>query len=430
MPPITAKVLDLIDSLFIGPIEEDDTTSVPPGTISDAPTGDESYLTEQKNTYKAILGRSAAASDDTELKQYIIILTDIVKGAHVIEYGRLINEVDPKSRAISICRIETESAERFGPVFNELTNLMYQPSRNANQLLALLLAAIIRRSDDPRLIAAVLPGHGSATQQVLAALSLFDAHVAAKSARNDTIERVESVQAAFEELDAALEDMGAKAAETEAYLTKQRSLVADLGAKTNAIAETTKNLDAEVETTRAALMEEVRLSETRSLWKTRAREAQTAYRWSAGLLVVILIGIPFVIWLNATPILQFVQLVETAGTAGAVPDDPFIASAALIGRLALLAIPVALIVWLVRLIVRFNTRSMLLMDDARQRTTVLDTYLFLVEQGAADKGDRAALLEALFRRVPGHGADTVEPPDFVDLLKLNQSGKTPRTGSG
>jgi len=265
---------------------------------------------------------------------------------------------------------------------------------------------------------------------VLTALSMFDAHVAAKWARNDTIERVEGAKAAFEELDAALENMGAKAAETEGYLTKQRSLVADLGAKTNAIAETTKNLDAEVETTRAALMEEVRLSETRSLWKTRAEEAQAAYRWSAGALAAILIGIPVVIWLNATPILQFVQLVETAGTPGAAADDPFIASAALIGRLALLAIPVALIVWLVRLIVRYNTRSMLLMDDARQRTTVLDTYLFLVEQGAADKGDRAALLEALFRRVPGHGADTVEPPDFVDLLKLNQSGKTPGTGSG
>jgi hypothetical protein len=60
------------------------------------------------------------------------------------------------------------------------------------------------------------------------------------------------------------------------------------------------------------------------------------------------------------------------------------------------------------------------MDDARQRVTMLNTYLFLIEQDAAVKQDRGAILEALFRRAPGHGGDTVEPPHFTDLLRYGQ----------
>tara|TARA_R110002020_G_scaffold467027_4_gene690191 strand:- start:7107 stop:7325 length:219 start_codon:yes stop_codon:yes gene_type:complete len=71
-------------------------------------------------------------------------------------------------------------------------------------------------------------------------------------------------------------------------------------------------------------------------------------------------------------------------------------------------------------------RSMLLMDDARARVTMLDTYLFLISQDAAVKQDRGAILEALFRRAPGHGSDTSEPPHFTDLLRYGQEGK----GSG
>lgn len=103
---------------------------------------------------------------------------------------------------------------------------------------------------------------------------------------------------------------------------------------------------------------------------------------------------------------------------GTVSDNPVTLTLVLLNRLVLLLFPVAMVIWAIRILVRFNLRSLLLMDDARQRMTMLDTYLFMLSRSAADTSDRGAVLEALFRRPPGHGADTVNPPDFVDLLNV------------
>jgi hypothetical protein len=77
----------------------------------------------------------------------------------------------------------------------------------------------------------------------------------------------------------------------------------------------------------------------------------------------------------------------------------------------------ALYFWLIKLVVRFNMRSMLLMDDARQRATMLETYYRMIEKGAATNEDRALVLQALMRPAPGHGPDSVEPPNFTDVIE-------------
>ncbi|MER9757562.1 DUF6161 domain-containing protein [Mesorhizobium sp. M0166] len=89
---------------------------------------------------------------------------------------------------------------------------------------------------------------------------------------------------------------------------------------------------------------------------------------------------------------------------------------ATVSRLVVVTIPLALYFWLIRLVVRFNMRSMLLMDDARQRATIIETYYKMIEQQAATKEDRALILQALCRPPPGHGSDSIEPPNFTEVI--------------
>ena len=84
--------------------------------------------------------------------------------------------------------------------------------------------------------------------------------------------------------------------------------------------------------------------------------------------------------------------------------------------------PLGLYFWLVRIVVRFNMRSLLLMDDARQRATMMETYYRLIEKEAATKEERALVFQALMRPPPGHGPDTVEPPNFTEVIGKAANG--------
>ncbi|MFC6448415.1 hypothetical protein, partial [Shinella zoogloeoides] len=95
------------------------------------------------------------------------------------------------------------------------------------------------------------------------------------------------------------------------------------------------------------------------------------------------------------------------------------------GRLIVFSVPVFVYLWTMRAVMRFFMRSMLLMDDARQRQTMLETYFMLTGSGRADERDRPLILWALFRQTPGHGSDGVEPPDFTEVINAGM-----KRGSG
>jgi hypothetical protein len=156
------------------------------------------------------------------------------------------------------------------------------------------------------------------------------------------------------------------------------------------------------------------------LWGNAGWWAGLSFYISAGILLASLTAIPITAFIYRGDILTYMQALEQAMVAGASGNNEIAATVSAFGRLILISAPLGFIVWLIKLIVRYNTRSLLLMDDARQRVTMLNTYLFLIEQDAAVKQDRGAILEALFRRAPGHGGDTVEPPHFTDLLRYGQ----------
>ncbi|RAZ75807.1 DUF6161 domain-containing protein [Mesorhizobium atlanticum] len=155
----------------------------------------------------------------------------------------------------------------------------------------------------------------------------------------------------------------------------------------------------------------------RIYWTDRANAAWWALALSGAVLFLLLVAIPaFAIWENDAVIALLKHLTEAAGVDVANQQNPVVLTIATVSRLVIVTIPLALYFWLIKLVVRFNIRSMLLMDDARQRATIIETYYKMIEQGGATVEDRALILQALCRPAPGHGGDSVDPPNFTEVI--------------
>ena len=169
----------------------------------------------------------------------------------------------------------------------------------------------------------------------------------------------------------------------------------------------------------------------RKLWGEREKQSRFALIASS-IAIFFLIAAPILGAICFTPeVLHYLAQIVAAsslpttdatGQALPAPNDTQITIAA-IGRLVIVTVPVFLYIWAIRLVVRFNSRSLMLLDDARLRLTMLDTFFHLIEKEGAVKEDRALVLNALFRPGPGHG-DNVDPPNFTELV-TKAMGSTP-----
>ena len=133
-------------------------------------------------------------------------------------------------------------------------------------------------------------------------------------------------------------------------------------------------------------------------WINRANSAWWALNSSWAVLVMLLVVIPIAAVYKSATILQFARQITDAATV-AIGNDPSAVAivVSIFSRLVVITVPLVLYFWLIRLVVRFNMRSMLLMDDARQRATTLETYYKMIERSAATVDDRALVLKALVR---------------------------------
>lgn len=175
----------------------------------------------------------------------------------------------------------------------------------------------------------------------------------------------------------------------------------------------------ELEGFRAKIVEDLKLKEARQLWTNRATRARKEYVGSCFVLAILLVLVPALAIWQSEAIFGFFRSIGEAVLVD-LPDNASETAIliAAVSRLVLVTMPVALYIWLIRIVVRFNMRSLLLIDDAEQRNTMLETYLHLVERDADVKADRPLILEALFRRTPGHGPETIEPPNLADVMRL------------
>lgn len=163
-----------------------------------------------------------------------------------------------------------------------------------------------------------------------------------------------------------------------------------------------------------AIREEWKLDRARLNWNDRFTEARAGFRIACGLLAAYLIVTCAIAYAFGPDVVASVNhfdlgLFISGGSVGT-------AIAHQISRLVVFSVPIFVYLWLLKTVIRYFMRSLLLMDDARQRETMLDTYLLLTEKGRADERDRPLILWALFRQTPGHGPDGIEPPDFTEVI--------------
>lgn len=175
---------------------------------------------------------------------------------------------------------------------------------------------------------------------------------------------------------------------------------------------------ANVDAFKAALREEAKIEAAKMLWDDRATAASVGFRRSAFLLIVMLFVLPILGFIFLDSVIGVLRHISEATLIGI--DQSNAQGGVLLGlavnRIVIVTVPLALYFWAVRILVRFNLRSQILMD-ARQRHTMMNTYFHLIERQSAVKEDRALILNALFRPTPGQQNDSVDPPNFTDLVE-------------
>lgn len=242
-------------------------------------------------------------------------------------------------------------------------------------------------------------GHGSAVLTEM------------KSALQEASKLVIELQNNREGATRVLEEMRVRS--DQAVSTLQNKIHVSDGALKKLEEETT-GANAELQ----AVKEGLRTLSAKKLWDKRAKTSNFAFWASAVLLVVMLLIVPAFALYNLDDVLLALRHISDAATqTDAGIPGPTQLAVATISRLVVITVPLALYIWVIRLVVRFNMRSLALHDDAQQRHTMMDTYFHLIEHQAASKEDRALILNALFRPIPGHGAENIDPPNFTELVK-------------
>lgn len=188
-------------------------------------------------------------------------------------------------------------------------------------------------------------------------------------------------------------------------------------------AELSSTAEGNIASFKAAVLEATKIDTARKLWDRRANNNAIAF-WSSALVIgVFLIVIPIAAFVHLDQVLDTLGHIMQTTLVGfdAANLGPAALTALAINRIVIVTVPIALYFWIVRLLIRYNTRAQMLLDDARQRHTMLDTYFHLIEKDGATKADRALVLNALFRPAPGQQSEAVEPPNFTELLEKAMS---------
>lgn len=197
------------------------------------------------------------------------------------------------------------------------------------------------------------------------------------------------------------------------------------------ISNTLDNTDENYRTFVKAIEARYQIEVTRQLWEARAKAGYRAFQWSA-VAVALLLAAPCVIafvWFNDISEALRQSILQTnsavlSGSAQSQADATLTAAELLvltINRALVIIFPIALYIWIIRLAVRFNGRSLALADDATMRQAHMDTFYRMASDHTLKDGERNLMLEALYRPAPGQSSDT---PDFPNVIELvNKVGK-------
>ncbi|MCZ7934651.1 DUF6161 domain-containing protein [Agrobacterium leguminum] len=224
-----------------------------------------------------------------------------------------------------------------------------------------------------------------------------------------------------EDIDKLMSDTTGRVSETSEKVLKIETEVTFQQKNLEAITESIVTNKENVNAFANAVREELKTSTTKELWRNRGDTAEKSFWMSAGIVAFLIIAPLILLFFCGAQINEGFFKLTNASFIGLGENPTAIqVTAATVGRLVLITAPLALYFWAIKLIVRFNTRCMILMDDARQRHTTMDTYFHLIERNGATPEERGLMLNALFRPLPGQGQENVEPPNFMELVKKTE----------
>lgn len=147
----------------------------------------------------------------------------------------------------------------------------------------------------------------------------------------------------------------------------------------------------------AAYKEHMGLAAPVKYWKDKATEHENAEYWARLWVIfffpVALAGMAYAF--NETGVSLITSVKESQ-----VPNAPPFPNAIFIVASAGLASCAGLVFWVGRLLTKLYLSQHHLKQDAEERATMTETYLALIENGAASEADRQVILSALFRNTP------------------------------
>lgn len=161
----------------------------------------------------------------------------------------------------------------------------------------------------------------------------------------------------------------------------------------------------EKEAALAAFSETHAFKSALNTWKDKAERHASAFNWGfSSLCGVVVAGLAGLVYWFPPIVEGFARLKKPDG------DFPHI-------TILLFLLPMIAVGWLFRIGGKLVTGALILKNDAEQRLALLETYIRLVHDAKAGREDRTIVLAALFRPLPGHENDDLQPPSLLDLMK-------------
>nr|QCL10528.1 hypothetical protein pC6.5c_635 [Rhizobium rhizogenes] len=181
--------------------------------------------------------------------------------------------------------------------------------------------------------------------------------------------------------------------------------------------------DDNIEKFTKAIERKYAMGATRDYWNNQAKTAGRDFWISVFIMAVLLIGGALTLIFGHTAILNTLQDILITPES-LRPDLTLIQLTVIsINRLILIVLPLALLIWFARLVVRYMNRSLALADDAQLRQAMMDTFLRLDIDSELSKEERNVMLSALYRPGPGQSPDLPDFPNVIELINKIPIGK-------
>lgn len=240
-----------------------------------------------------------------------------------------------------------------------------------------------------------------------------DLNARAQREMAEAVSRISNVEQLASETQVAYE------AKLRKYNSESEDIRSGLAQFDEKLKQQTEDLDSWKVRVQQAATELLKLKNTQEMWDELAKRATNDASLSLATLAALII-VPIALVLIFPGFFGSLLHSLLGLAAGPISSPPTAAevTAFAISRVVILSLPIVVYFWVIRLVVRYWTRSLLLQDDARARDTMLKTYRQLIEdRGATADADRAIVLAAIFRPIPGHGNDT-DPPKLAEMFSL------------